>query len=92
MLFHLNAILLPEYICVGTLWRIFGLTGACISNICINWQLIFSRHINALIQGVCFAGLNWPYFTYVLFFLCPGVLSASYGINGWRRNQSRPTP
>ena len=53
-----STIFLPEYIRVGTSGRIFGLICACIACICINWQLLFSCHVNASDTGVRFRHLN----------------------------------
>ena len=39
----LSAIFLPEYISVGASGGIFGLIGACLSDIVMNWNLIFSN-------------------------------------------------
>ncbi|EED94376.1 predicted protein, partial [Thalassiosira pseudonana CCMP1335] len=41
----MSAIFLPEYISVGASGGIFGLIGACIADICINWSLLFSKHV-----------------------------------------------
>eukprot|EP00574_Skeletonema_japonicum_P009915 CAMPEP_0201718010 /NCGR_PEP_ID=MMETSP0593-20130828/3609_1 /ASSEMBLY_ACC=CAM_ASM_000672 /TAXON_ID=267983 /ORGANISM="Skeletonema japonicum, Strain CCMP2506" /LENGTH=560 /DNA_ID=CAMNT_0048208189 /DNA_START=251 /DNA_END=1930 /DNA_ORIENTATION=+ len=40
----LSALFLPEYISVGASGGIFGLIGACIADICMNWSLLFSKH------------------------------------------------
>ena len=50
----LSAIFLSEYISVGASGGIFGLIGACIADICMNWSLLFSRHVNASDEGVRF--------------------------------------
>lgn len=42
----LSAIFLPEYISVGASGGIFGLIGACLSDILMNWKLIFSDFVN----------------------------------------------
>jgi len=47
----LSAIFLPEYISVGASGGIFGLIGACIADICMNWSLLFSRQVNETDQG-----------------------------------------
>ena len=41
----LSAIFLPEYITVGASGGIFGLIGACLSDIIMNWKLLFSDFI-----------------------------------------------
>eukprot|EP00586_Coscinodiscus_wailesii_P004917 CAMPEP_0172487168 /NCGR_PEP_ID=MMETSP1066-20121228/16114_1 /TAXON_ID=671091 /ORGANISM="Coscinodiscus wailesii, Strain CCMP2513" /LENGTH=575 /DNA_ID=CAMNT_0013253599 /DNA_START=196 /DNA_END=1923 /DNA_ORIENTATION=- len=43
----LSAIFLPEYISVGASGGIFGLIGACIADIAMNWSLLFSRQLNS---------------------------------------------
>ena len=50
----LSAIFLPEYISVGASGGIYGLIGACIADICINWKLLFSKHVNASDEGTRF--------------------------------------
>jgi membrane associated rhomboid family serine protease len=50
----LSAIFLSEYISVGASGGIFGLIGACIADICMNWSLLFSKHVNASDEGVRF--------------------------------------
>lgn len=53
----LSAIFLPEYITVGASGGIFGLIGACLSDIIINWKLLFcdfvtengKRHRHAMV-------------------------------------------
>ncbi len=47
----LCAIFLLEHISVGALGGVFGLIGACIVDICMNWLLLFSKHVNALVKG-----------------------------------------
>jgi membrane associated rhomboid family serine protease len=42
----LSAIFLPEYITVGASGGIFGLIGACLSDIIMNWKLLFSDFVN----------------------------------------------
>lgn len=42
----LSAIFLPEYITVGASGGIFGLIGACISDIIMNWNLFFNKFVN----------------------------------------------
>lgn len=42
----LSAIFLPEYITVGASGGIFGLIGACISDIIMNWGLLFNEFVN----------------------------------------------
>ena len=50
----LSAIFLSEYITVGASGGIFGLIGACLADICMNWTLLFSKHVNASDEGVRF--------------------------------------
>jgi hypothetical protein len=50
----MSAIFLPEYISVGASGGIFGLIGACIADICINWSLLFSKHVNSSDEGTRF--------------------------------------
>ena len=53
----LSAIFLPEYITVGASGGIFGLIGACLSDIIMNWKLLFcdfvtengKRHRHAMV-------------------------------------------
>ena len=40
----LSAIFLPQYISVGASGGIFGFIGMCISDIVVNWKLIFLKH------------------------------------------------
>jgi membrane associated rhomboid family serine protease len=42
----LSAIFLPEYITVGASGGIFGLIGACLSDIIMNWKHLFSDFVN----------------------------------------------
>lgn len=42
----LSAIFLPEYITVGASAGIFGLIGACLADICMNWSLLFNEFVN----------------------------------------------
>lgn len=42
----LSAIFLPEYITVGASAGIFGLIGACLADICMNWALLFNGFVN----------------------------------------------
>eukprot|EP00980_Cylindrotheca_fusiformis_P013505 scaffold3450_cov114-Cylindrotheca_fusiformis.AAC.10 len=42
----LSAIFLPEYISVGASGGIFGLIGACLSDIIMNWKLLFSDFVS----------------------------------------------
>ncbi len=41
-----SAIFLPEYITVGASAGIFGLIGACLADICMNWALLFNGFVN----------------------------------------------
>eukprot|EP00934_Nitzschia_sp_Nitz4_P009378 Nitzschia sp. Nitz4//scaffold3_size479765//314738//316522//NITZ4_000130-RA/size479765-snap-gene-1.411-mRNA-1//-1//CDS//3329550848//9368//frame0 len=41
----LSAIFLPAYITVGASGGIFGLIGACLSDICMNWKLLFNDFV-----------------------------------------------
>ena len=50
----MSAIFLPEYISVGASGGIFGLIGACVADICINWSLLFSKHVNSNDEGTRF--------------------------------------
>jgi len=42
----LSAIFLPAYITVGASGGIFGLIGACLADIIMNWRLLFSDFVN----------------------------------------------
>ncbi len=42
----LSAIFLPQYISVGASGGIFGLIGACLADIVMNWKLLFSNFVN----------------------------------------------
>ncbi|KAL3807618.1 hypothetical protein ACHAXA_008628 [Cyclostephanos tholiformis] len=65
----LSAIFLSEYITVGASGGIFGLIGACIADICMNWSLLFSKHVNASDEGVRFRHMKvllWLLFDIVI--------------------------
>mmetsp|Transcript_31197 Transcript_31197/g.47782 ORF Transcript_31197/g.47782 Transcript_31197/m.47782 type:complete len:968 (-) Transcript_31197:195-3098(-) len=40
-----SALFLPEYITVGASGGIFGLIGACLADISVNWKLLFNDHV-----------------------------------------------
>ena len=42
----MSAIFLPEYITVGASAGIFGLIGACLADIFMNWALLFNGFVN----------------------------------------------
>lgn len=42
----LSAVFLPEYITVGASAGIFGLIGACLADIWMNWALLFNGFVN----------------------------------------------
>ena len=65
----LSAIFLPEYITVGASGGIFGLIGACVADICMNWSLLFSKHVNASDKGVRFRHIKVRFCS--LFLLLP---------------------
>lgn len=65
----LSAIFLSEYISVGASGGIFGLIGACIADICMNWSLLFSKHVNASDEGIRFRHMKvllWLLFDIVI--------------------------
>ena len=65
----LSAIFLSEYITVGASGGIFGLIGACLADICMNWTLLFSKHVNATDEGVRFRHMKvllWLLFDIVI--------------------------
>lgn len=47
----LSALLLPQFVSVGASGGIFGLVGACLADIVMNWTLLFSKHVNNSDRG-----------------------------------------
>jgi len=47
----LSALLLPQFVSVGASGGIFGLVGACLADIVMNWTLLFSKHVNNSDKG-----------------------------------------
>jgi membrane associated rhomboid family serine protease len=49
----LSAVFLPQYISVGASGGIFGFIGMCMSDICVNWSLIFMKHSDTESNSRC---------------------------------------
>ena len=74
----ISAVFLPEFVTVGASGGIFGLVGACLADITMNWNLIFSTYLNkeegrTLQNGRVFAWLMLDIFINCLIGLTPFV-------------------
>jgi membrane associated rhomboid family serine protease len=78
----LSAIFLPEYITVGASGGIFGLIGACLSDIIMNWKLLFCDFVTE-------NGKRHRHAMVVLFLLLDIVLNSIIGLTPYVDNFTR---
>lgn len=75
----LSAIFLPQYITVGASGGIFGLIGACLSDIIVNWKLLFSDHVTE-------NGRKHNHIMVIVFLLLDIVLNSIIGLTPYVDN------
>lgn len=78
----LSAIFLPEYITVGASGGIFGLIGACLSDIIMNWKLLFSDFVTE-------NGKKHRHAMVVIFLLMDIILNSIIGLTPYVDNFTR---
>ena len=78
----LSAIFLPEYITVGASGGIFGLIGACLSDIIMNWKHLFSDFTNE-------NGMRNNHLIVVVFLIMDIVLNCLIGLTPYVDNFTR---
>jgi membrane associated rhomboid family serine protease len=78
----LSAIFLPEYITVGASGGIFGLIGACLSDIIMNWKLLFCDFVTE-------NGKRHRHAMVVVFLLLDIVLNCIIGLTPYVDNFTR---
>jgi hypothetical protein len=66
----LSVIFLLEYLSISVLGGIFGSIGACIVGICMNWLLLFGKHVNALDKGMRFWHMEVRFFLLFVLMSC----------------------
>lgn len=78
----LSAIFLPQYITVGASGGIFGLIGACLADIIMNWKLLFSDFVNE-------DGRKHRHVMVVVFLIIDIVLNCIIGLTPYVDNFTR---
>mmetsp|Transcript_9770 Transcript_9770/g.10859 ORF Transcript_9770/g.10859 Transcript_9770/m.10859 type:complete len:491 (+) Transcript_9770:51-1523(+) len=75
----LSAIFLPAYITVGASGGIFGLIGACLADIIMNWRLLFSDFVNE-------SGKKHKHAMVIIFLLVDIILNSIIGLTPYVDN------